>query len=195
MITMGLDPSFRHTGYAIFETVGKNKPDRLITHGIISIKKPKLPKFKGPKKNQPKIWPAVSDYTRCLGIANALDQLLTKYAIESVSIEAIAGSQSSTAAKAGGCIIGTIAAVFHKHPNIITDWCKVGVIKELFTLDRNADKTKMEKKAFNLYPDELSCYTSTLSENGFRGDFEHVADAIAIHFAGKYSGAKPCGQI
>ena len=161
---LSIDSSLANTGIAVGTTDG-NKTD-IEYIGLITTEKDKSKKIR-----------ASSDtISRCKKTYYTVHSIIDNYKPDVVFIETPSGSQNSSAMKSYGSTCMLIASI---RPNPIQ--VTPNEVKEASVGKKTASKKEMIDWAYNLYPNVA---WDKNKDGSLKNKNEHMADAIAITYAG-----------
>lgn len=178
MRVLAIDPALTNTGIVMFID---DHPD------LVQIIKTR----KGGDK-----WVTQSEKD-CARIRDLVDQIVTIIAQQKPDVicteQPIGGAQSAVSAKALALIGGMLYTLSSLTPHGVP-WCfqRVHDVKRAMMFKAKATKGEMISAAVAKYPSLRERLTSPKSDNGWTGDAEHIADAVAVYEAFKRS---PEGQL
>ena len=167
-----IDVGFCASGIAV---VKRNMDEhRVIYTGIIKTKK---------EAKRRGIYVADDQVRRIQDITNALSVLDDTYDFRAVVTELPHGGAQSANSAATMAIAKTLIVVMTSMWNIPLIHIRPNDIKKFIGGRNDTSKAAIQQHIFNLYRQDLcgDKYLSSKSANGFTGNFEHIADAIAAY--------------
>jgi Holliday junction resolvasome RuvABC endonuclease subunit len=167
---LAIDPAYSKTGWicGIIDCKEGLINLSLVDSGIVST-----------EKSKPSRGIRVADDTilRCQTWISNFKDILATHSPDLIAAELpSAGGKSASAIKAmaiATALVGSIS--LGKAGDFFTPL----EVKKALTGDKNASKDAMCAAAIEIFP-ELGKYASARSSSGFRGMFEHIADAVGV---------------
>jgi Holliday junction resolvasome RuvABC endonuclease subunit len=168
-VVLALDPSFRNTGYAIFEIV--DITERILEVGVIKTEK-------SDKKR--KVRASDQRVEQIQVLVNSLRSIINKYKPKLIVAELPTSGGKSAHAISSMAIAQTVCGAVAAYEDLPYEWVTPTENKKALTGAKNASKEDMMNAALKLYPQLKADYTHTKGQykGKIRGEFEHIADAI-----------------
>lgn len=167
---LALDQSLTATGYVVaFKGV-------IYEHGVIKT---------SPEKKKRNIGSMDDACRRTLNIMEELQATIEKHDIRAIVCEEYSGYSQSKASADALATARTIVVAVSYYNNIPMFFVSQNDVKRVFAVPSKASKTDCINAIAGYYEDTFRCYTSKTSSSGWKGETEHVADAIGVYLAGR----------
>lgn len=166
---LALDASLCNTGWTVYEFQGEWK---LTGFGII-----KTESKSGKKGN---LYKGDDMSRRIRKIAEELADLICTYRPNAICCEMTSGGSKSKTAAAGLATAKAIVVTICLERSLPLMEVPQDDVKVALCNKKTASKAAMKEAACRLYPDLREPNLSATASDGFRGDFEHVADSVGV---------------
>jgi Holliday junction resolvasome RuvABC endonuclease subunit len=173
---LALDPSFRNTGYVVFEIVGI--AERILEQGLVKTEK-------NDKKRKVRASDQRVEQVQIL--INGLRDVIQRHKPKLIIAELPTSGGKSANAVASMAIAQTVCGAIAAYEDLPYEWVTPTENKKSLTGKKTASKEEMMQAAIKLYPHLKGVYTHTKGQykGKLRNEFEHVADAIGAFEAAK----------
>ena len=164
---LGVDPSLTGCGWCLMDKENGNW--RVVDGGIIKTSN---------ETKKRRIYKADDDSRRIREIFKVLSRVVIENDIEVLVSEQPSGGGKSASAVKGMAFATAIVACLAEAHKLAMVTVTARSSKKATTGKANASKTEMQKAVAERFPEFAEDYKSTRSANGFKGDFEDIADSI-----------------
>lgn len=166
---LALDASLCNTGWTVYEF---NK--KWVLKGYGNIKTASQSGKKG------KLFKSDDMSRRIRKIVSELSEIVREFSPNAICCEISAGGSKNKSAAAGLAAVQAIAVTFCLERRIPLLEVNQDAVKVALHGSKQASKAEMKEAACQEYPSLRTPHLSKTANDGFTGDFEHVADSVGV---------------